>query len=142
MGYDAAAGIDPVIVGNIISGGFTSVNVVPGAKPVIEQNTLIDSRYGITLDSSDAIVTGNTIRGHSTVGIQISRGSPTVTGNRFEANGIAVHITAAGTATVTGNTLCGNTVDYKLMRDTAQVPDGNTVCAAGSSTPPSPAPSS
>jgi parallel beta-helix repeat protein len=132
----AADGVDPMVRGNTITSSGTGISVRSKAKPTIEGNVLEANRNGVVLNGSDAVVSGNQIRGHVGVGIAApAGGAPVIQGNVLEDNAQAIAIWSADGPVISDNNLCGNGVDYRSGGDVAPLPPGNTTCAPASGAP-------
>ena len=128
---------DPTIRGNRIRGGDipdpsagyrgAAIKISGGAKPVVEDNEIVDSPYGIEVHGlgADPEIRGNTIRGSTSVAIIVENdAAPTIDGNVLQRNATAIEVDGTSTPVMTGNSLCGNETDL-------QVPDGSTLTLEG-----------
>jgi len=106
---DGWIGVDelnhPVIRGNHIRHGGVpdpgsgyrgaAIKISSGARPVVEDNEITDSPYGIEVAGSGAapVIRGNTIRGSGNVAIIVDNGAaPTIDGNVIEGNATAIEV--------------------------------------------------
>ena len=132
---DPGAGLDPVITGNVIRDNkLGGIEVMAGANPVIEDNTISNGESGIRLVRSEATVKGDEITGQ-TVGIGVFGGAPRIEGNTLDSNKTAIHV-QGGTPVIEGNSLCDNEADHVVDGVSAPLPAGNSACTAAPSARP------
>jgi len=84
---------------NTISGNNITANdygVDDGQEPsgdnIVSENIISANSYGISLRSSNNIVSGNTVTGNSKAGIMIDASSNTITGNNITDNGEGIYL--------------------------------------------------
>ncbi len=148
-----AAGYEPLVIGNTISGSGIGIIVTDDGSPTIEDNTLVGNRSGIALgndatgsvasntlqdniiglhlDRSSAVAADNFIEGGQT-GISITGGAAELAGNTVEnVDNRGIEIGAEGQPILRGNRSCGNGEDLWIS-DLAEpvIDDSNEICDA------------
>jgi parallel beta-helix repeat protein len=130
VGYSSAPGYEPIIRDNRIEGTTTAIDVVRGASPTVEGNTLTDNRAAIYAGGGAGTYISNTIDGNGQ-GLVVTHGSATLDGNEIRNNDVGLAGFGADTIPVlTANTICDNEVNVNLGSTMPPLTDdgSNEIC--------------
>jgi len=64
----------------------------PSGNNVVSENIISENSYGISLHSSNNVVSGNTVTGNGNAGMMIDASSNTITGNNVTDNGEGIYL--------------------------------------------------
>lgn len=137
VGVGHAIGIDPMIVGNSISGSRSAIRVAFGAEPTIMTNDIAVGREGINIVSSSPAIRANTFRGglpgpeiwgDVRAAVFVGGGSPTIDGNVIEGIDFAVWTGASGSPTIVDNEICLLDGDA-AAEELASLRETNAICS-------------
>jgi hypothetical protein len=135
VGFMTGEGFDPIIRGNTITAAVgNAISLGPRAAPTIEGNTLADNGFGIFLQSGDALVRHNDIRGDG-IGIAVAgAGAPAITGNSIDVTGRGISLTRGSGAILSDNTVCGGDEDIFVDAESEPVIDSSNQLCGNAST--------
>jgi len=127
-GGNYTPGTQPRVVGNVISGVRTGIQMGEGSVPMIEGNDVSGTLIAIALTESDATVKGNTISDTWT-GINLfGGGDAVIAGNSIDAAGHAIDIGHGVVAAVTANDVCGGVVSIAVNDAATAALTDNLIC--------------
>jgi parallel beta-helix repeat protein len=128
VGNGRSPGVDPLISDNTVTGSSFGISVASLAKPTITRNDIIGNDVGISTAVSDATISLNRIM-DGDVGLATTRHNPVLSGNLVEGNVIGILVAVATYPVLEGNVICMNGTNMQLLSG-VPAPDlrGNEVC--------------